>query len=525
MTQLGSSGNRDGQRMAGSIAHSRGAVLLAVTLMLGGCGLPNVVNAVTGPSGPQSGTPGFVKGFLGGVAADEPSAALVGREVLSAGGTAADAAVAVGFALAVTLPSRAGLGGGGACLAYDPARKGPNQGVPQAVLFTPPAPAHPEAGDRPAAVPMLARGLYLLHSRYGTRRFDSLLGPAEQMARDGVTVSRSLAHDLSIVAAPLAADPGARAVFFPDGAPVKEGSRLVQPGLAATLGELRRSGIGDLYQGVLAHTLADAAHDAGAGLTVPDLRDALARFAPALDEPAGADTVAFLPPPADGGLAAAAAFAALRQHPQAVDAAGAQALAVAARWRQAGGDARAVLAAAPTLPAASLPPLPASTTFVVLDRRGDAVACALTMNNLFGTGRVAAGTGILLAASPARVPAPLLAAALAWNPRRHAFRAAVGGSGQEAAPLAAALAMQAALADRGPTAHPMPAPVPAPGRANMIACPGLLPGAPQSCFWAVDPRGSGLAIGTEAGVPVGPEPEQAPLPQNFAPAPGIPTYR
>ncbi|MDA8252823.1 MAG: gamma-glutamyltransferase [Rhodospirillales bacterium] len=528
MAQVQSGGN-GWTGMAGRIAH---AVALVAALTTAGCNtidsaVQSVGNAVggvvPGNSGPPNGTPGFVKGFLGGVAADEPSAALVGREVLSAGGTAADAAVAVGFALAVTLPSRAGLGGGGACLAYDPRRDGPNKGVPQAVLFVPPAPAHPGGADRPAAVPMLARGLFLLHSRYGTRRFESLLGPAEAMARGGVTVSRSLAHDLSIVAGPLAADPGARVVFFPSGAPVTEGQRFVQPGLAATLSQLRRAGAGDLYQGVLAHTLTDAAHDAGGGLTLDDLRGALASLAPALHLAAGADEVTFLPPPADGGLAAMAAFAALRQDPAAVAAAGARALAVAARWRQGGTDAQAVLAAAATLPAASLPPLPASTSFAVLDRHGSAVVCALTMNNLFGTGRVASGTGILLAASPAVVPTPLLTAAIAYAPGRHAFRAAVGASGQEGAPLAAAVAMRGALAAAGPQAQPMPAPVPAPGRANVIACPSGLPGPPQSCGWAVDPRGSGLAIGGERSVAA--PPSAPPLPDNYAPAPGVPTYR
>lgn len=498
-------GNRR-TRNAGSIARLARAVLLSGALAPGGCGGMPTINFGPGPT-PQAaaaaagnGIPGYIKGFLGGVAADEPSAALVGREVLSAGGTAGDAAVAIGFALAVTLPSRAGLGGGGACLAYRAGAKGPDTGAPQAILFVPPAPASPGTADRPAAPPMLARGLFLLHLHYGTRRFESLLGPAEQMARSGVTVSRALARDLSVVAGPLGADPAARSVFFPGGSPLAEGARFVQPGLAGTLAEMRRLGIGDLYQGGLAHILIDAGRDAGAGLTVADLRAALPTIRPILSVAAGDYSVAFLPPPADGGLAAAAAFTALRQDPTAVDAAGARALAAAARWRQGGTvDATALINGTATVPDAALPPLPASTSFVVLDRLGGAVACALTMNNLFGTGRVAGGTGILLAASPKVVPPPLLAAALAFDPKRHAFRAAVGAAGQEGAPLAAAVAMAQALADPGTTPHPMPTPVPEPGRANVIECPRDLPGDARACAWATDPRGSGLAIGREIG--------------------------
>ena len=61
------------------------------------------------------------------------------------------------------------------------------------------------------------------------------------------------------------------------------------------------------------------------------------------------------------------------------------------------------------------------------------------MDNLFGTGRIVPGLGFLLAASPAGVPPPLFSAALAWNEHLHAFRAEVGGSGQEGAPMAVAV--------------------------------------------------------------------------------------
>ncbi len=463
---------------------------------------------MSGP--PAEGSPGHVTGFLGGVAADEPRAALVAREVLSTGGNAIDAAVALGFALSVTLPSRAGLGGGGACLAFSPNRNGPGGGVPEAIAFPPAAPAAGRGiaagSDRPAAIPMLARGLFAMHARYGHRPFETLITPAEQMARFGVPVSRAFFRDLGVVAGPLSADPAARAVFFRNGQPLPEGATLTQPDLGATIAQLRVAGVGDLYQGALAHRLEEVTPGVGGAMTVADLRAALPKVLPILTlSAAGGNSVAFLPPPTDGGLAAAGAFQVLKEDPSAVQAANSRGLGLATAARQMNGggvNAPAVpvnaeaLLAQPTAPPSNLPPLPASTTFATLDREGNAVVCALTMNNLFGTGRIAPGTGIVLAASPAAVAPPLLAAAIAWNNNLHAFRAAVGGSGQAAAPLAAAVALSEALADRAVPAQPMPVPVPDPGRANVIECTHYLPDANESCGWATDPRGAGLAIGS-----------------------------
>ena len=462
---------------------------LALLAVLPGCSAVNSVTDSVLGTGTQVGTPGYVPGFLGGVVADEPRAALAGREVLSAGGNAVDAAVAAALTLTVTLPSRAGLGGGGACIVYSPDVKSPNRGVPEAVMFPPSAPATVGANaDRPAAVPMMARGLFLLHARYGTRPFETMVSSAEQMARFGVPVSRALVKDLALVAGPLLTDPAARAVFSQNGVPLTEGQILRQPDLGSTLAQLRTAGIGDMYQGALARRIEQASAQIGGPLQFADLRGALPKLVAPLVRSVGNDKVAF--PQSDAGVASAAAFDVLTANPNAIDAASARSLAVAARFRAGGITPAAVLAAA-DLPAVNASPTPASTRLVTMDRAGNVVACALTMNNLFGTGRIMPGLGIRAAASRAAVPPPLLSVGVVWNDNTKAFRAAAGGSGQAAAPLAVAVA----LANTLQTNRPMSVPVPDPGRANVIACARYLPGNTGDCGWANDPREAGLALG------------------------------
>jgi gamma-glutamyltranspeptidase / glutathione hydrolase len=471
-----------------SIRSRVGLALPLLVLLAGGCSTFDSLNRTFFGGGPERGQAGYVKGFLGEVVADEPRSALAGREILSAGGNAADAAVAVGLSLAVTLPSRAGLGGGGACIAYTADRHSATNGMPEAIVFVSPPARSIGGGDRPAAVPMLARGMFLLHARQGRLPLETLFLKAEQLARLGVPVSRALARDLALVYGPLFADPEARAAFGVGGVPLAEGQGLLQPALAGTLAQMRVSGVGDMYQGGLARRIELVSPAAGVPIGLADLRMALPALLGPVIVPFGDDKVAF--PPTDGGVAAAAALIALKSQPADQQNALLRSLAVATRWGAGGLDSNQILST--ELPAPAVTPLyPASTTFATLDPNGNAVVCAMTMNNLFGTGRMVPGLGFLAAASPAAVTAPLLSVGLAWSESSSAFHAAAGGSGQAGAALAAALALSNSLH----SGQPMLTLAPDPGRANAISCSGYLPGPESSCMAVSDPREFGLGMG------------------------------
>ncbi len=467
-------------------------ILACAALGLAGC--ESTRELIAGPSGPPAGEQGFVRGFLGGVAAEEPTAAAIARSVLSSGGTAADAAAAAGFALTVTLPSRAGLGGGGACLVYHPRRD-----APEAVLFMPGSRQSGLSGaDRPAAVPLMARGLFALTTRMeGARPFEEMVVPAEQLARFGAPVSRALHADLTVARGPLLADPNARAVFArADGSLVAVGERIINTALGGTLTALRGQGVGDMHQGALARRLVEVVPQAGGGdMTLAELRAALPVVRPAfVQDAAGGDRVGFLP--VDGGLAAAGSFRALAAG-QGLVQAQARGLAVGRAARDGLGTDAAALLASAELTTGAFPTLPASTALTVFDRNGGAVTCVFTMNNLFGTGRMAPGLGFLLAAAPdiGAVQPPLVAAAIGWNPNLRAFRMAVSASGQAAAPMAVAGPLAAQMLRATAAGDAVVANSPEPGRAQLAICPRYLPGRPQDCVAVSDPRGLGVALG------------------------------
>ncbi len=460
------------QPMAGRRTRTVGlrtACAMSAAVLLAGCSdVSHIGHSLFGKTTP------IVTGYIGTVVADEPRAALVGRDVLVHGGNAADAAAAVGMALSVTLPSRASLGGGGACLVSRGSE------APQAFVFLPAAPPAAASATRQAAIPMTPRGLFTMQLRYGSVEFADLLGPSVRLARSGTTVSRVLAQDIAAVYTPLFADEAARTIFSrPDGAPLQNGDALVQPQLASFIERMTNLGVGDLYNGALGSIFVDGANRAGAGLTTASMRTAMPMQLAALQVEQDGYTASFLPPPADGGIGAAAAFHS-----------GASAQGVVGTWRSEdrhGLSGDALLSAAQTLVNAgssrsgALPALPASTSYVVTDNKGGAVACALTDNNLFGTGRIADGTGVLLAAAPGRYPTPLLSAAILQ--RRGSLVAALAASGQNDAADALAQAVHAAVS--GTTV-----PHEGQGRVNASLCHGGI------CQGDTDPRGGGLSVGS-----------------------------
>ncbi len=425
---------------------------------LAGCG---------GRSNEPIGTAAPVTGYFGSVASDEPRATLAGRDVLANNGSAVDAAVATAFTLAVTLPSRAGIGGGGACLVHDMRAK-----KTEAILF--PATATTLDGRIPAAVPMLPRGLYALHARYGRLRWEQLLSTAEGLARFGHPVSRALAGDLARHGERLAGDPQMASILLgPGRAPLAEGTMLTQVALASIITGIRSGGPGDFYAGRYANLFAEQARAVGAAITIQDLRSAVPTWAPATETRFADERLFLLPQPVAGGEATAAVWRRLAD----------------------GGQYRRSGAATVAMDSPSAPGLDAASTgFVVTDREGSAVACVLGMGEPFGLGRSARSTGVLLAPAADAANTATMSAALLINSNVNEFFMSATGAGGGDAPAALATVMAAVLVGQQTLdqafaglgqQHD--------ARVNIVSCPFGAPRKPESCATRTDPRGAGLA--------------------------------
>lgn len=365
-----------------------------------------------------------VEGFAGVVAGDEPRAVVIGRDVLGNGGTAADAAVAMYFAMSVTMPSRVSLGGGGVCVAFDGGDR-----AAQAIEFL------PRAASSGGMVPSGMRAMAVLHARYGAIRWEELISPAETLARFGHAVSRAFAMDIAAGQGLIRANPDLQEIFSAKSGRLAEtGDRIVQGELSTVLSGIRQQGAAYLHGGPFTRRLADASTAVGMPLTPEDIRAQLPRLVDAVEVPVGNYVGFFAPPRATGGVVAAQIWGMLSEVRDFTNArpderlhlfaeTALRAYAARAQWLQADGTSREPLADLVSrarlksmltdydsnrhTPASSFSPPPArvssqaySAGFVVADQWRNAVACSFTMNRLFGSGRVAQGTGILLAAPP-----------------------------------------------------------------------------------------------------------------------------
>src|SRR5215831_4982342 len=253
----------------------------------------------------------------GVVAAQEQRAARIGLEILDRGGNAIDAAVAVGFALAVTYP-RAGNIGGGGFMVIHLAKTGEDIAIdyretaPAAATETMFLDASGEADPKKSrdsalsiGVPGTVAGLALAHAKYGSGNLPlaELIAPAITLARNGVEIVDDIADSLPSAHARIARWPSSAPVFLnSDGHVLMPGQDLLQPDLAITLRAIASDGPKGFYEGPVADKIVAAVRMAGGIMATDDMKN----YRAILREPVrgtyrGYDIIS-MPPPSSGGV-------------------------------------------------------------------------------------------------------------------------------------------------------------------------------------------------------------------------------
>jgi gamma-glutamyltranspeptidase / glutathione hydrolase len=379
----------------------------------------------------------------GMVVAQEGVAARIGVDVLRNGGNAVDAAVAVGFAMAVTYPRAGNLGGGGFMVIH--LADGKNAAIdyretaPHAITDTSfldaKGHADPEKSRNSAlaiGVPGTVDGLALAEQKYGSGRFTlaELIAPAIALARDGVLVSDATLDTGPNALSRLSRWPASARIFLKsDGMPLKLGDRLLQSDLADTLAAIARGGPRAFYEGPIGQKIAAAVQKAGGVMTADDLKNYHAvERTPLSGRYRGYGLVA-MPPPSSGGVEliemlnilegydlahedtaqetflmieamkrAYADRAAFLGDPEAVAAPVARLTSKDyAATERAGIDPQHATPASAIRAGGTVQPEGRNTThFSIVDRFGNAVANTYTLNFNYGVGLVADGTGVLL---------------------------------------------------------------------------------------------------------------------------------
>lgn len=263
-----------------------------------------------------AGAPGETVRAAGGmVSSEHPEASRAGAEVLAAGGNAVDAAIATGFALAVTHPSAGNIGGGGFMIVRFP------DGTTTALDFREKAPlaAHPEMwledGEYSATlhhyshmavgVPGTVSGFDKAHRLYGSLSWAEVVEPSVRLAGDGFLLSERLASSLASVVRRHERYPATVAAFSRDGTPYEAGETLRQPDLARTLARIRDNGADEFYRGETARLLVAEMERGGGLITLDDLARYQARERTPVTVDFKGYQVVSMPPPSSGGVAMA----------------------------------------------------------------------------------------------------------------------------------------------------------------------------------------------------------------------------
>ena len=252
------------------------------------------------------------------VAAAHPLAVEAGAEVLAAGGTAADAMVAVQTVLGLVEPQSSGLGGGAFLLWWDAAtgtlttldgrETAPLAVTPRLLLKedgTPLSFFDAVVGGLSVGAPGTPMLMAEAHRRWGRANWAGLFDPAIRLAEEGFAVSPRLAGLVARDALFLSRQPAAGDYFYPDGAPIKTGDRLRNPAYAATLRALARDGARAFYAGPIAEAMVETVRSAPqpGHLTLTDLALYQVRERAPVCLPYRGHDVCGMGPPSSGGVA------------------------------------------------------------------------------------------------------------------------------------------------------------------------------------------------------------------------------
>ncbi|WP_019998072.1 gamma-glutamyltransferase [Aureimonas ureilytica] len=391
-------------------------------------------------SGAEAASPAPVAGKNGMVVTAQRLASEVGVDVLRSGGNAVDAAVAVGYALAVTYPTAGNLGGGGFMTLrlkdgttrfLDFRERAPGRATKDMYLDAKgePVPGLSTDGYLAVGVPGSVAGFELARERYGTKDRAALIAPAIRLAREGFELSPGDVASFTDANADLAKDAGASAIFLKNGTePYAAGERLVQSDLAGVLEAISERGPDGFYRGAAAEGIAKASAAHGGILERADFEAYKVReLEPVRCDYRGYEIISS-PPPSSGGVVICEILNILEAYPLGYTGFGsAETVHLMAEAMRQGfvdrnsalGDPDFVKNPVETLlsqayadkvraridpnragVSAAMKPVGAesheTTHYSIIDKDGNAVAVTYTLNGSFGARVVAPGTGVLL---------------------------------------------------------------------------------------------------------------------------------